>query len=306
MITLVEMYNKILEINSDALIIRLAEDSRTPVKILERIGQEELEKLERATKKDLEKQSSIPNTVIFNLAANPLTPVEILKQIAEKAEKEQKRTRGFPGFAFRLKSSLARNPSIPVELLEKWAEDERCFVRNYIAQNPSTPTEILEKIAYNEYWEYTIKGQREELLAREDELEGLARNLATTLEIFEKLAEKNDYMIKSMLASNPSTPEKILEKLAQDEAFGGLIKFGVAGNNSTPMVILKKLAKDEMKSVRFAVAGNLSAPEDILKEFVQEGGFEKILAGNPSTPAETLAKLAERLEKTKDEEKIKA
>lgn len=270
------MYEEIVKIYK---LEGLAEDIRTPVEILERIGQEELERLAKSPKKDLAEQARIPNTVIFNLAANPSTPVEILKKIAEKAENEQKRTRGFPSFAFRLKSSLARNPSTPVELLEKWVEDERCFVRKCIAQNPSTPTEILEKIAYNEYWEYTEKGKREELLAPVDELEGLARN--------------------------PSTPVKILEKLAQDEE--QLIRFFVAMNESTPIAILKKLAKDEVKSVRSAVAANSSAPEDILKEFAQEGDFERNLARNPSTPVEILERLAEEeLEKLEIDESEEA
>ena len=302
MITLNKMYEEIVKIYK---LEGLAEDIRTPVEILERIGQEELERLAKSPKKDLAEQARIPNTVIFNLAANPSTPVEILKKIAEKAENEQKRTRGFPSFAFRLKSSLARNPSTPVELLEKWVEDERCFVRKCIAQNPSTPTEILEKIAYNEYWEYTEKGKREELLAPVDELEGLARNPSTPVKILEKLAENDDYVIKSTLANNPSTPVKILEKLAQDEE--QLIRFFVAMNESTPIAILKKLAKDEVKSVRSAVAANSSAPEDILKEFAQEGDFERNLARNPSTPVEILERLAEEeLEKLEIDESEEA
>lgn len=65
-----------------------------------------------------------------------------------------------------------------------------------------------------------------------------------------------------MLASNPSTPRDILERLVRRKDAG--VRRGVAANPSSPPELLHRLANSSYQWIREAVAGNPSCPEEIL------------------------------------------
>ena len=78
----------------------------------------------------------------MNVAANPSTPVEVLKKLAGDRNCD-------------VRAIIARNPNTPTEILEilvKLSEDEYYDdVRDAVAGNPSTPVEVLKKLAEDEY-----------------------------------------------------------------------------------------------------------------------------------------------------------
>jgi hypothetical protein len=100
------------------------------------------------------------------------------------------------------------------------------------------------------------------------------------------LAEANDSYRFWLLAGNPSTPLKLLTRLADNE--GHQIRKKVAGNPSTPAKVLSLLANDGENEVRAAVAGNPNTPlvtwQNILESF--DSDVEEEAAPNPKVDAD--------------------
>lgn len=97
----------------------------------------------------------------------------------------------------------------------------------------------------------------------------------------------------SSLASNPSTPPTVLERLAEDKSADGWDS--VAFNPSTPAFLLERLARHRNEDVRASVAQNPAAPTVIL-ELLAEDKKQPVrwwVAANPSTPEFVLERLAQ-------------
>ena len=67
------------------------------------------------------------------------------------------------------------------------------------------------------------------------------------------------------MASNPNTPDYILEKLSDDEYW--VVRNAVANNPNTPDYILEKLSNDSDTEIRLSVAKNPNTPPE-LKTFM--------------------------------------
>jgi hypothetical protein len=98
------------------------------------------------------------------------------------------------------------------------------------------------------------------------------------------------------LASNPSTPHAVLERLAEQDRWGEARD--VAANPSTPRTFIRRLAEHWHDSVREAVAGNPFAPEAALNSLADDKKLEvrRNVAGNPSAPDTALQRLAKDTE----------
>ena len=106
---------------------------------------------------------------------------------------------------------------------------------------------------------------------REDRFE-LAKSKSTPPHILEKVygREMLDVYPKAMyyyLASNPNTPQWILEKLSSADWYE--VRGAVAANPNTPQWILKTLAKDRSVLVVERVASNSTTPTEVLKELLK-------------------------------------
>lgn len=86
------------------------------------------------------------------------------------------------------------------------------------------------------------------------------------------------------MAGNNSTPPIALETLAQD--LTAPVRRGVASHPACPSGALEMLAQDRDWAVRLGVAGNLSTPPDVLGRLLQDPALAKVVADNPSLPAE--------------------
>jgi len=80
--------------------------------------------------------------------------------------------------------------------------------------------------------------------------------------------------VRANVASNPSTPVKILTKLVKDKDKD--IRIGVAENPSTPINLLMNLAKDKDIIVRKGVLRNLNITHEI-KEIIKTIDISQIL-----------------------------
>jgi hypothetical protein len=75
--------------------------------------------------------------VLETVAANPSIPVDILVQLAQRAEGD-------------LGGAVASNPSLPQRQLRDLAEDEDWLVRRGVACNPATPRDVLLELTMDE------------------------------------------------------------------------------------------------------------------------------------------------------------
>ena len=72
----------------------------------------------------------------LELAFNPNTPSEVLAELAQLSDYENRLVR----------MGVADNPNTPPEILAKLAKDEDSDVRESAMENPNTPPEILAKL----------------------------------------------------------------------------------------------------------------------------------------------------------------
>ena len=73
------------------------------------------------------------NDILWGLARNPSTPIEILSKLAKNEDVQIRR-------------GVAENPSTPIDSLEILARDGEHFVRSGIAVNPKAPVYIKNKL----------------------------------------------------------------------------------------------------------------------------------------------------------------
>ncbi len=134
--------------------------------------------------------------------------------------------------------------------------------------------------------------------ARQNELT-LADSTATSPEVLTSLASSDSYKVRSKVAVNPSTPPQALKKLSQAPVPHAYL-INVAKHPSTPSSSLSRLAdlaEDEnyvKRMIGASAAGNPNTPAETL---ARSNGFRRVeiqraLASNPSAPPEILDQLA--------------
>lgn len=104
------------------------------------------------------------NYVLSAVAANPKTPVSIIRELYNKSD-------------YLIQWGLAVNPGVPVDILTKLGESDNMYTRSSIARNNSTPVETLLLLAKDPVWH-----------VRRD----VASNLHTPVEIIESLSNDPD------------------------------------------------------------------------------------------------------------------
>jgi len=66
----------------------------------------------------------------INLAENPSTPVDVLRELAKEV-------------SGRIREHVAQNPNTPIDALRDLAKDEFFWVREYVAKNPNASSKLL-------------------------------------------------------------------------------------------------------------------------------------------------------------------
>ena len=171
-----------------------------------------------------------------------------------------------------------------------------------------------------------------------EEREERAKN-STSAEELEKLAEDEDYYVRSAVAENTNTPASLLDKLADDEeeyvrsavtrnkntpaavlekegrkkCWGKSlaedksvdVRSNVAENPNTPIPLLEILAEDHEKDVREKVAENINTNGSLLEKLAEDKdeGVRQSVADNSNTPVSVLEKLTEDKAKDSDDKK---
>lgn len=122
------------------------------------------------------------------------------------------------------------------------------------------------------------KGVSEDLIIRLSNREDISASEA------ERLSAYPNVPVLHLLASNPSTPEKILLKLIDHSSFE--VHTGLVSNPSTPIdIVLKFRTKGEYTTVNDYISRNPNLPAEILIEMYNLGEIGKTgPALNPNCP----------------------
>ena len=198
------------------------------------------------------------------------------------------------------------------EKLGLYSDDALAVAWNYWKRYSAYPKRIAFKsgklLAFSagrkkqhvEWWDkndeshYTIPGSNAvddiEFLKRYGKLNLLDSKNASP-EIFEELAEDEDWSVRQEVAWNPNTSVEILMQLAKDEEW--CVRYGVAMNLNTPVEVILKLAEDEDVEVRMGVAKNPNTPIEVLMKLAEDEylSIKQGVIRNPNTPVEILSKL---------------
>ena len=146
-------------------------------------------------------------------AHNPNTPPDILRQLAEGAER-----RAGPGAPeatpdlisnWWVCSTLAGNPATPGDVLERLAGDRDTLIRGSVAKNPSTPVDVLEQLAQDpdqgvRSWAAHLLGDRFWIAPD------------TPASMLVPLAASPHPHVRRETARHPNTPADALARLARD------------------------------------------------------------------------------------------
>lgn len=199
---------------TDSIFRRLvAKNSNTPVELLKKLATDE------------------DSVVRRDVAGNSNTPGELLKKLATDKD-------------LGVSIEVAKNSNTPVELLEKLATDKDSGVRMAVAVNSNTPDELLEKLATD----------KDSVVRR-----AIAGN--TPVELLKKLATDKERYVRVAVALSSNTSVELLKKLATDKDSD--VRKAVARNPSTPLKILKRLAVDKIDEVMYrTIFSIINLPEN--------------------------------------------
>ena len=161
--------------------------------------------------------------VLQAVAMNPNTPAEALLRMLDLPQY-------YPG----LGEHIVFNPNITPEILARLADSGSDRVKMWVARKPKTPANVLERLA---------KGRM---------AEHVCRNPNIPRELLDKLVVHGSSDVLCSIAVTESTPVDILERLSHNGSY--LVRGYVASNRSTPEWLVKKLAKDPDISVRHAAS----------------------------------------------------
>lgn len=225
-----------LAIDPDALIrMGLAGNFETPTKVLVQLAQD-------------------PNAgVRWNVAGNSKTPEELLSLLAMDKDEEVRRV-------------VATNSQTPIEALTHLSKDPRKTVRLAVARNNRTPTEVPVLLA-----EDSDKDVLREVVRHSVTTKPLAASLRETLLV--RTCEKGckgsqPSPGRRFLLTLPQCPANLLAKNFRSRSW--LERFAIAGNPSTPEAVLERMANEGNQLVRRAARSNLAQrATDAEKPFAQ-------------------------------------
>lgn len=249
------------------------------------------------------------------VAQHPLVPEEDLRRLAQDS-------------SYKVVSSVAANPSTPPDVLLSLSKGTPLGIQYKVAQNPNTPTAAVDKLAFVADWNTRIFAIKSSAISPEvlvtlsdDEAvnvrRAVAHNPKTPPKTLERLSYDIEFAVRSGVASNPSTPAAALSRLANEELLG----MPLAKNPTTPVDALLKIAASRRKDAKLRLAqrndltaeivekldiygtyseitdriiSNHHAPPNVLEKLSHhnESSVVATVGGNPSTPFETLVRLA--------------
>ncbi|MDR3352426.1 MAG: hypothetical protein LBO00_05355 [Zoogloeaceae bacterium] len=202
-------------------------------------------------------------------------------------------------------ADLAAHPDAEPEYLEILSWKDRSDVREAVAANLKTPAHVLARLAADD-WE-TDKDVRDKVAENPSVtdlprlVEGwrmrlsAAENPETPADLFRKLAEDPDSLVRLRVAGNPSAPADALARIVEQDHRDMDISREVAGNPAASADALVRLAQSDYQIVRITVAENPSVPADVLARLAQDSDavVRWKVARNPSAPVDLLKRLAE-------------
>jgi hypothetical protein len=217
--------------------------------------------------------------------------------------------------------SILKQEDIPVSFLEKAVSRDNQLVLETIAQHPNTPGTVLDRVAEKASWLGKYLAQHANTLeatlgklARDKNSavrQSVAKHPNTPGQVLDWLAEDLGMsgvrvheelgFIRRIIASNPKTLEKTLERLAEDQMqtmnIGRDIRLAVAGNHNTPLSVLEKLSKDKHNWIPDVVAVHPKLTENLLLKMKlapnEQAAHDLWLAKQSTTPINILEQLAE-------------
>ena len=178
------------------------------------------------------------NSVLAEIAGNPKTPVDVLKNLISNDN-------------FEVQKELLLNPNFPIpeldNLLKSTKHDE---IKNIINEK----LEEKKKKELEEIKNGTIFSKQ-----------SVASNPNTTLDVLKMLSEDESDYVKKSVADNPNCPSDILDKLS--ESNNEHIYKAIAENpNVSSSTLLKIADKTEDDKVKNAIIKNKNASADVLNE----------------------------------------
>lgn len=166
--------------------------------------------------------------------------------------------------------------------IDWFAEHGDADTREWVARRQGTPEDVLLKLADDESTQVRAT---------------LTHNEALPVSVFEKLAHDKNRSVRKAVGMSRKTPQHVLESLVGDMI--SEVRMVVAHNPNTPAYALETLSKDN-EYVREGVAENPSTPAHVLEKLEADYRYDEgiicRIAGNPNTPAETLANIFETVE----------
>ena len=238
--------------------------------------------------------SSDDTSIAFGLMKNKNLPSD---QVLRKLAKNR---------MVSVREEVALCQSAPIDVLEKLSIDPEPLVRMRVAQNPNTPISIILTMVNDSDWRVLLKlSERDDLTP--ETLRAIASNSSTNSsslcnilakpnipsDIIEKCAESKDESIIIVLAKCNRTPIAKLEGWASHESEE--VRTLIASNPSTPITALLTLADDKELSVRLALAGSCSY-DDVFKKLANDKEEDVLFAlvNNPQITRSALQIIAQR------------
>lgn len=173
-------------------------------------------------------------------------------------------------------------------------------VRRAVAAHPGTPALILERLANERHsppgvainpniWTLEWSPAREDFLIRLR----IATNPTSPLHLLERLAFDHDKRIRRRLALHPAAPAHVLQALAKDASIE--VRQAVASHCNTPAETLEQLADDTEWQVRNEIAWNPASSLCALERLLDYNAKIDVISRLMRHPAHSLWEIECRL-----------
>ena len=275
--------------SKDKEILRLvAGNPNTPVKILEKLGEEFPDAIVANPIFNLLLIENPENKfLLLSLARASTTSVDKLKELASCREeiivkavvKNSKTPASILDNAYK---SLGHR--LPIKaFLENRNTGDATLARIVMRFSGKTESDYRSILEHPNASEITInmiklKDKRKNIPARflEEFASNEDRNIRcqvsrypnVSAKVLEKLSLDNDTWIRKNVAAHPNTSIKTIEKLARDEHFE--VRYAVATSNNISPKLAQLLLQDENHYVRKEIARNIKTPIEIIDKLVED------------------------------------